>query len=80
MFAQKTKTTETFILPEEFETYTQKGFTIFMTKPTMFGTYRAVKVEVIKHTEELPYMVYNAPSTKRANYSITRFISNLLTA
>ena len=48
MFATKTKTTETFILPEEFNYYTQSGYTIFMSKPTMFGTYRAIKIEMVK--------------------------------
>lgn len=50
MFATKTKTTETFILPEEFDYYTQLGYTIFMSKPTMFGTYRALKIEAITDT------------------------------
>ncbi len=45
MQTRKTKTTETFILPEQFEEYTKKGFIIFMERPTAFGTYKAVKIE-----------------------------------
>ncbi|MCY7420959.1 MAG: hypothetical protein LH478_04360 [Chitinophagaceae bacterium] len=48
MFVTKTKTTETFILPQEFDYYTNLGYTIFMSKPTMFGTYKALKIEAIK--------------------------------
>ena len=46
MLLKKTKTTETYILPEEFEKYNNRGYVIFMSKPTMFGTYRAIKIEV----------------------------------
>ena len=48
MLAKRTKTIETFIIPEEFDDYTKRGYVIFLSKPTVFGTYRAVKIEVIK--------------------------------
>lgn len=46
--SKKTKTTETFILPEQFEEYTQRGFVVFMERPTAFGTYKAIKIEFVK--------------------------------
>jgi len=48
MSSKKTKTTETFIRPEQFEEYSQQGFIIFMEKPTAFGTYKAIKIELVK--------------------------------
>lgn len=48
MNAKKTKTTETFITPEQFEEYTNRGFVIFMARPTTFGTYKAIKIEVVE--------------------------------
>lgn len=50
MLAKKIKTTETFILPEEFDHYTMLGYVIFLSKPTVFGTYRAIKIEVVKNS------------------------------
>lgn len=48
MSSKKTKTTETFIRPEQFEEYTKRGFVVFMARPTAFGTYKAIKIEFIK--------------------------------
>ncbi len=47
MNSKKTKTTETFILPEQFEEYTKRGFVVFMGYPTAFGTYKAIKIELV---------------------------------
>ena len=44
---KKTKTIETFISPEQFEEYSKRGFIIFMEKPTAFGTYKAIKLEIV---------------------------------
>lgn len=44
---KKTKTTETFIRPEQFEEYTNNGFVVFMERPTPFGTYKAIKIELV---------------------------------
>jgi len=47
MQTKKTKTTETFIKPEQFEEYSRRGFVVFMERPTAFGTYKAIKIELI---------------------------------
>lgn len=47
MSTKKTKTTETFIRPEQFEEYAKRGFVVFMERPTVFGTYKATKIEVV---------------------------------
>lgn len=47
MNSKRTKTTETFIRPEQFEEYTTKGFVVFMEHPTAFGTYKAIKIELV---------------------------------
>lgn len=47
MRSKKTKTTETFIRPEQFEEYKTKGFVVFMEHPTAFGTYKAIKIELV---------------------------------
>lgn len=78
MFATKTKTTETFILPEEFNYYTQLGYTIFMSKPTMFGTYRAIKIEMLKEMREVKNQVSQPNVIRKQFSSISRLVSNLL--
>ncbi len=47
MSTKKTKTTETFILPDQFDEYTERGFVVFMERPTAFGTYKAIKIELV---------------------------------
>lgn len=47
MTTKKTKTTETFIHPEQFEEYANRGFVVFMERPTAFGTFKAIKIELI---------------------------------
>ncbi|HEX8356649.1 MAG TPA: hypothetical protein VF610_04525 [Segetibacter sp.] len=47
MNSKKTKTTETFIRPEQFEEYTKLGFIVFMERPTAFGTFKAIKIELV---------------------------------
>jgi len=47
MNSKKTKTTETFILPQQFEEYRKRGFVVFMEHPTAFGTYKAIKIELV---------------------------------
>ena len=47
MSSKKTKTIETFISPAQFEEYTRQGFIIFIERPTAFGTYKAVKIELV---------------------------------
>ena len=47
MTTKKTKTTETFIRPEQFEEYAKRGFVVFIERPTAFGTYKAIKIEFI---------------------------------
>jgi hypothetical protein len=47
MRTKKTKTTETFIRPEQFEEYANNGFVVFMERPTAFGTYKAIKIELV---------------------------------
>jgi hypothetical protein len=47
MSSKKTKTTETFILPSQFEEYTRQGYVIFIEKPTAFGTFKAIKIELV---------------------------------
>ncbi|MDB5248197.1 MAG: hypothetical protein JWQ40_2591 [Segetibacter sp.] len=47
MNTKKTKTTETFIRPEQFEEYTKRGFVVFIERPTAFGTFKAIKIEFI---------------------------------
>lgn len=47
MTSNKTKTTETYILPNQFEEYSKLGFVVFMAKETDNGTFRAIKVEVL---------------------------------
>lgn len=47
MKSKKTKTTETFIRPEQFEEFTKRGFVVFMERPTAFGTFKAVKIEIV---------------------------------
>ena len=47
MKSKKTQTTETFIKPEQFEEFTRMGFVIFMERPTAFGTYKAIKIELV---------------------------------
>lgn len=78
MFATKIKTTETFILPAEFDNYTHLGYTIFMSKPTMSGTYRAIKIEVITdsllNTKQEP----QAKIIKKHTNSFSRLVSNLI--
>jgi hypothetical protein len=49
MNTKKTKTIETFIRPEQFEEYAKQGFVVFMERPTAFGTYKAVKIELVYH-------------------------------
>lgn len=51
MFAKKAKTTETFISPAEFDRYTALGYVIFMSRPTSFGTYRAIKIDLLTENE-----------------------------
>ena len=51
---KKTKTIETYILPEEFEQYSKLGYVIFMSRPTAFGTYKAVKIELVHAQPEKP--------------------------
>lgn len=48
MSIKRTKTTETFILPEQFDEYTKRGFVVFLERPTAFGTYKAIKIEFVK--------------------------------
>ena len=48
MNTKKTKTTETYIRPEQFEEYAKRGFVVFMAHPTAFGTYKAIKIELVK--------------------------------
>lgn len=78
MFATKTKTTETFILPEEFNYYTQSGYTIFMSKPTMFGTYRAIKIEMVKEMRVVDEQPTQPNVIKKQFRSISRLVSNLM--
>lgn len=47
MTGKKTKTTETFIRPEQIEEYTKRGFVVFMERATAFGTYKAIKIELV---------------------------------
>ncbi len=56
MILKRTKTTETFILPEQFDVYTKKGF-IIMYKPTVFNTYRAIKVELIENDQSTSFQM-----------------------
>ena len=77
MFVTKTKTTETFILPEEFDYYTSMGYTIFMSKPTMFGTYRALKIEAIK-TATTNLQPANNKVVKKHLSSFSWLVSNLM--
>jgi hypothetical protein len=49
MNRKKTKTTETFITPEQFEEYVKQGFVVFIERPTAFGTFKAIKVELVAH-------------------------------
>lgn len=51
MYVKRTKTSETFIAPEQFDDYSKKGYVIFMTRPTAFGTYKAIKVELISEEQ-----------------------------
>ena len=78
MFATKIKTTETFILPAEFDNFTQLGYTIFMSKPTMVGTYRAIKIEAITdsllNTKQDP----QPKIFKKHTNSFSRLVSNLI--
>jgi hypothetical protein len=48
MTRKKTKTIETFIRPEQFKEYIERGFVVFVERPTAFGTFKAVKVELVK--------------------------------
>jgi hypothetical protein len=48
MNTKKTKTIETFIRPEQFDEYTKLGFVVFIERPTAFGTYKAIKIELVK--------------------------------
>ncbi len=47
MTSSKTITTETYILPAQFEEYSKLGFVVFISKETDNGTYRAIKVEML---------------------------------
>ncbi len=47
MSTKKTKTTETFIRPEQFDEYIAKGFVVFTERPTAFGTFKAIKIELV---------------------------------
>ncbi len=47
MTSSKIITTETYILPSQFEEYSNLGFVVFMSKETDNGTFRAIKVEMI---------------------------------
>jgi hypothetical protein len=49
---KKTETHETFITPDQFEQYTKSGYVIFMTSPTPFGTYKAIKIQLV---DTLPF-------------------------
>jgi hypothetical protein len=51
---KRTKTIEIYILPEEFEQYSKMGYVIFMANPTVFGTYKAVKIELVDTITEKP--------------------------
>ena len=77
MFVTKTKTNETFILPEEFDYYTNMGYTIFMSKPTMFGTYKALKIEAIitNVTKQQPE---NYQAVKKHISSFSRLVNALI--
>jgi hypothetical protein len=46
-WTKKTETKVTFITPDQFDNYSKQGYVIMMTKPTAFGTYKAVKIEVV---------------------------------
>jgi hypothetical protein len=66
MYVKRTKTSETFISPEQFDDYTRRGYVIFMTKPTAFGTYKAIKVEMITEEQiEVPITYTSTESTVR---------------
>ena len=47
MNSKKTKTIETFIKPEQFEEYTKRGYVVFLAQPTAFGTFKAIKIELV---------------------------------
>lgn len=47
MTTKKTKTIETFITPEQFDEYTKSGFVVFIEQPTAFGTFKAIKIELV---------------------------------
>jgi hypothetical protein len=47
MTTKKTKTNETFIRPEQFEEYIKRGFVVFIERPTAFGTFKAIKIELV---------------------------------
>lgn len=48
MFSNKVKTEETFITPDQFDEFTRNGYVVFMSKPTAFGTYKAVRISLVK--------------------------------
>ena len=48
MNTKKTKTTETFIRPQQFAEYTKRGFVVSMERTTAFGTYKAIKIELLE--------------------------------
>lgn len=47
MSTKRTKTTETFIRPEQFEEYKKQGFVVYTEHVTAFGTYKAIKIELV---------------------------------
>ncbi len=69
MLVKRTKTTEVYILPKEFDTYSKKGFVIFVSKPTVFGTYKAIKIELVKSPvqKQLQHFVISADGKKSLN-------------
>jgi len=48
MKRKKTKTTETFIKPEQFDEYIKRGYVVFIERPTAFGTFKAIKIELVE--------------------------------
>ena len=73
MLAKRTKTLETFIIPEEFDDYTKRGYVIFLSKPTVFGTYRAIKIEVINEQVTRPSHNFQPAKQPRIITSLFRF-------
>ncbi|HEX8355793.1 MAG TPA: hypothetical protein VF610_00190 [Segetibacter sp.] len=51
--SKKTHCHETYITPDQFESFSKLGYVVFMNNPTAFGTYKAVKITLVEQSKSV---------------------------